>query len=87
MRIHLENVIVLDGDGFDQGDLSASMSSIKFHHFDTLRKQKGKDVDQSLIESVIPDDPAVIMFTSVSKLFRKCLTTCKILIKIFSSLK
>ncbi|KAI7697236.1 Acyl-CoA synthetase family member 2 [Sarcoptes scabiei] len=64
LRIHLENVIVLDGDGFDQGDLSASMSSIKFHHFDTLRKQKGKDVDQSLIESVIPDDPAVIMFTS-----------------------
>ena len=42
-----------------------SKHDFKFHSFETLLKNDGR-IDESVLKAVSPDDPAMIMFTSVS---------------------
>ena len=43
---------------------SESIPNLRFHTIDSIASNDGK-LDQSVVDQVSPDDPAMIMFTSV----------------------
>ncbi|XP_027204182.2 putative acyl-CoA synthetase YngI [Dermatophagoides pteronyssinus] len=60
----LENIVTMDGDTFN--DLNSSVKNnrnIRVLELEKLKQQTG-ELDSSITNLVLPDDPAVIMFTS-----------------------
>jgi hypothetical protein len=57
----LEHLILLDGENSG----NQTNRELNLHSFDSLISNDGK-IEQSVIEEVSADDPAIIMFTSVS---------------------
>ena len=59
----LNSVIAIDGEAYIEGDVS-NKRQIKTYLLSKLKECSGK-LDSSVSGAVMPDDPAIIMFTSV----------------------
>ncbi|XP_075587873.1 putative acyl-CoA synthetase YngI isoform X2 [Dermatophagoides farinae] len=59
----LENIITVDGHPFNVSDLPDHHRNIRLFELEKLKQQTG-ELDSSITNLVLPDDPAVIMFTS-----------------------
>jgi acyl-coenzyme A synthetase/AMP-(fatty) acid ligase len=57
----LQHLILLDGEN----NGNETNRKLNVHSFDSLISNDGK-IEQSVIQNVSADDPAMIMFTSVS---------------------
>ena len=57
----LKNVVFIDGEAND----SVAKNGVRIHSLEKL-KNRSSDLDSAITSKVSPDDPAVIMFTSVS---------------------
>lgn len=58
----LKHIISIDGEDYDQSEVAG----IGVHSFDKLISNKNSDLDSKITSLVSPDDPLMIMFTSVS---------------------
>ena len=57
----LKNVVFIDG----KIPKNQTKLELKFHSFESLQSNDGK-IAKSILRAVSPEDPAMIMFTSVS---------------------
>ncbi|XP_027204187.2 LOW QUALITY PROTEIN: putative acyl-CoA synthetase YngI [Dermatophagoides pteronyssinus] len=62
LPLYLKNIISIDGERYEENDFP-SILQIKTFELNKLKQFK-KEMDRSLIEAVMPDDPAKIVFTS-----------------------
>ncbi|KAH7644006.1 acyl-coa synthetase-like protein [Dermatophagoides farinae] len=62
LPLHLKNIITIDGERYDENDFPSNLQ-IKTFELYKLKQYKA-ELDRSIIEAVLPDDPAKIVFTS-----------------------
>lgn len=64
----LKHIISIDGEDYASSEVGGGDGNgIRVHSFDKLQSNKSRDLDSKITSLVSPDDPLMIMFTSVSR--------------------